>query len=58
MVRRNLDVILIALGFILVVTNAVYLILEVKPENVRSIVQVVPSLVGMVMGWIGMLMHK
>ncbi len=58
MVRRNLDVILIALGFILVVTNAVYLILEVKPENVRSIVQVVPSLVGMVMGWIGMLIHK
>ncbi len=58
MVRRNLDLILIALGFILVVTNAVYLILEVKPENVRSIVQVVPSLVGMVMGWIGMLIHK
>ena len=58
MVRRNLDVILIAFGFVLVVTNAAYLILEVKPENVRSIVQVVPSLVGMVMGWIGMLMHK
>lgn len=50
MVRRNLDVILIAFGFVLVVTNAAYLILEVKPENVRSIIQVVPSLVGMAMG--------
>ena len=54
MITRNLDTILIAAGFILVVTNAGYLILKVKPENVRSIIQAMPALIGMVMGMIGM----
>ena len=57
-IRRNLDIILIAAGFILVVTNAGYLILKVKPENVRSIVQVMPTLIGMVIGWSGMVLME
>ena len=58
MLSRNLDIILIAVGFILVVTNAGYLILEVKPENVRSIIQVIPTLIGMVIGWSGMVLME
>ncbi len=53
-IRRSLDISLIVVGFVLVVANAAYLILEVKPENVRSIIQLIPTLVGMVIGWSGM----
>ena len=56
MITRNLDIILVAAGFILVVTNVGYLILKVKPENVRSIIQVMPALIGMVTGWSGMVL--
>ena len=58
MIIRNLDIILIAAGFILVVTNVGYLILEVKPENVRSITQLTPGIIGMVMGMIGMVLME
>ena len=56
--NRNLDVILIAIGFVLVVTNAGYLIVKVKPENVRSFIQVMPALMGMVIGWSGMVLME
>ncbi len=58
MIRRNLDIILIAAGFILAVTNVGYLILKVKPENVRSIIQLTPGIIGMVMGMIGMVLME
>ena len=57
-IRRNLDIILVAAGFILAVTNVGYLILKVKPENVRSIIQLTPGILGLVMGMIGMVLME
>ena len=53
MVRRNLDVVLMALGFFIVIANIGYLIVEVKPENVRSIIQLTPSFIGAIIFWSG-----
>lgn len=58
MIRKNLDIILVAAGFILAVTNVGYLILKVKPENVRSIIQLTPGILGLVMGMIGMVLME
>jgi len=54
MIRRNLDIILMAAGFIIGVSNVGYLVLKVKPENVQSIIQLTPALIGWVMNIIGM----
>ncbi len=58
MIRRDFDIILVATGFILAVTNVGYLILKVKPENVRSIIQLTPGILGLVMGMIGMVLME
>ena len=53
MLRRNLDVVLMVLGFIIVIANIGYLIVEVKPENVRSIIQLTPSFFAAIIFWSG-----
>ena len=54
--RRNLDIMLIAVGFILGVANVGYLILKVKPEHVRSIFYLTPGIIGLFMVWTGMVL--
>ena len=58
MITRNLDTILIVAGFIFGVTYVGYLILKVKPENVRSIIQLTPLFIALIVVWIGMVLME
>ena len=57
MIRRNLDIILIAAGFIFGATYVGYLVLTVPPERAK-LVLLTPAFIALVIVWIGMVLME
>ena len=57
MIRRNLDIILIAAGFIFGATYVGYLVLTVPPERAK-LVLLTPAFVALIVVWIGMVLME
>ncbi len=57
MIARNLDIILIATGFIFGATYVGYLVLTVPPERAK-LVLLTPAFIALVIVWIGMVLME